>query len=196
MDAAPPPSPVPHDLELVRAVLAGDEGSLERFLVHLARVPGIVRGRNQRLGGPLSEHELADVVQETFGAVWRKLAEFRGDAALDTWIHRFGWNELLKAIARKQRPERSLETHLERDAASAPSASDEPALDPVVLHACLQRLRAEEQDVLRAVHFEGSSLAEVAERARLPLGTVKTRYYRAIDKLRVALSGHWRRACL
>jgi RNA polymerase sigma-70 factor (ECF subfamily) len=180
------------DLELVRAARAGDARALEGLARAFSRVPAFVRAQNRRFGAPLGEEELRDVVQETFRAAWAKLDEFRGRAALDTWLFRFGTNELLKALERRRR-----EAHVRPSDLSAFEARPgrgAPPLDPLVLHQSLRRLEPHEEDLVRARHFEERSFEDIARAQGEPLGTVKARYYRALDKLRLALAGSWRRA--
>jgi RNA polymerase sigma-70 factor (ECF subfamily) len=56
------------------------------------------------------------------------------------------------------------------------------------VHTALQTLSAEQLTAVRLAYFEGLTHSEIAERLRIPLGTVKTRLRLAFDKLRVALA--------
>ena len=51
----------------------------------------------------------------------------------------------------------------------------------------MAQLRPEHREVIALVHFEGLKLREVAERLRIPVGTVKSRCFYALENLRVAL---------
>jgi RNA polymerase sigma-70 factor (ECF subfamily) len=176
----------------VRSARAGDAPALEALARSLARVPGIVRAQNRRFGSPLGDEELLDVVQETFRAVWSKLGEYQGRSAFDTWVFRFATNELLKALERRRREARVRPGDLAALEARASPAT--PLIEPLVLHQCLRRLEPHEEDLVRARHFEERTFEEIARASGEPLGTIKARYYRAIEKLRLSLAGSWRRA--
>jgi len=54
------------------------------------------------------EEEARDMAQETFVIVWQKLPQFRGEAAISTWIYRIAVNKCLRQIKRKK-PQTSYE---------------------------------------------------------------------------------------
>ena len=55
------------------------------------------------------------------------------------------------------------------------------------LRMVVANLRPEHREVISLIHFEGLKLREAAERLRIPVGTVKSRCYYALESLRVAL---------
>ena len=187
-----PGTPGAGELVRVRAALSGDGPALEALARSMARVPGFVRAQNRRFGSPLGEEELSDVVQETFRAAWAKLGEYEGRSAFDTWLFSFGTNELLKALERRRRD--AVVQHGDLGALEARAPAPAPLVEPLVLHQSLRRLEPREQDLVRARHFEELAFEEIARASGEPLGTVKARYYRALEKLRTSLSGTWRRA--
>lgn len=190
-EGMPSPPSHPVDLSLAREVLAGEADAMEAFIERMACVPRLVREGHRRLGGSLDEHELDDVTQETLAAIWIKLGGFEGRAALETWAFRFGRNELLKAFEKKRRRGGQLEPDPAELTAKAPP--EETSIDPVSLHARLNQLDNISAAIVRARHFDQRSFQEIASSRSEPLGTVKTRYYRAIDRLREALDPEWRR---
>ena len=68
---------------------------------------------------------------------------------------------------------------------------DEAALEREMerwqLHMVIANLRPEHREVIALVHFEGLKLREAAEQLRIPVGTVKSRCYYALESLRIAL---------
>ena len=187
--SAPPPSH-PIDLSLVRGVLEGDSGSHSAFVERMGRVPRLVREGHRRMGGSLDPHELEDVVQETLAAIWTKLPNFEGRASLETWAFRFGRNELLKAFDRRRRHQGRVEGDAEE--LGEPEEEDSsPQIEPHLLHQKLANLDPVSASIVRERHFEARSFQEIASAREEPLGTVKTRYYRAIDRLRSALTPFW-----
>ncbi len=183
----PPPS---SDLAIAAGAMAGDPEATARFLELAATVPGVIRSRHRRMGGRLDGSELDDVAQEALVAAWRKLGTYRGESTLQTWLHRFAVIELLKAFQRRGR------SRLRAAAIEAVDheRSDEQAArlaEAHLLHDSLATLDPDLAAVLRAKHFDGWTFEEVAQRHRIPLGTVKTRYYKALELLRVRIAPRW-----
>src|SRR5580693_3432609 len=86
------------DSELVRRAMARDE----------AAVRDIIRANNRRLyrlarGILRNDGEAEDVVQETYVRAFTRLADFRGESSLSTWLSRIAMNEALGRL-RRQRP--------------------------------------------------------------------------------------------
>jgi RNA polymerase sigma-70 factor (ECF subfamily) len=131
----------------------------------------------------------ADAVQEALLKAWNHRDEFRGEAALDSWIHRIALNSAIDLIRRRKR---RAEDELEEDVFEAgPSSSAESeyvqqALDRD-LSAAMQRLTSKERQIFLLKHVEGWRLDEVAEGMQMPIGSVKNALFRAVRKLRVDL---------
>jgi RNA polymerase sigma-70 factor (ECF subfamily) len=170
------------DLRLVQAVRAGDPAAVERFVERMRCVPRILAAKNARLGSPLARDELADVAQEVFAAVWSRLDEFAGRAALESWVYSFCVLTLRRAAAG-----RSLGAP--RDAAYEPPAGGSGTeglerLDEEHLYAALRELAPEEAEAVCLKQLDGLTFEAIAERLRVSPNTVKTRYYRALVRLR------------
>jgi RNA polymerase sigma-70 factor (ECF subfamily) len=176
------------DLALVRRVLTGDELAFEALRQRLARLPAMLRHQDARLGRPLNETELEDVLRDTVAALWAKLATFEGRASLETWMYRFAALELLKAVQRKCRAPQSLEDPWSTPDPSADEVRvPEPAFDRVALEEGLAALTAGAAEVIRLRHFDELGFEQIAERVALPLNTVKARYYRGLARLKEIL---------
>src|ERR1044071_7895993 len=91
------------DLELVRGALAGKSDEVRAFL------PRMIAAHNEKLGRPLADDELEDVVQETLVAIWRKLERFDQRAALETWVYPFCFYEFMRRLRTKRSLPRLLE---------------------------------------------------------------------------------------
>jgi RNA polymerase sigma-70 factor (ECF subfamily) len=184
------PSPHAADAGLVRDTLAGKEDAVARFIARMACIPRIVNARNHRLGAPLKEHDLADVVQEAAVAIWRTLRRFSGQSSLETWIYSFCEHTLMNAIRRARRGASSA-TDL---AAGLPEGLDDGGVRRTmvfdqVYHA-LGQLEQDDQQMIRLRHFEELTFDAIAAQLRLAAGTIKSRYYRALSRLRrVLLAG-------
>jgi len=181
------------DLEFARRVVARDPLALEQLNERLACLPGMVRFQNQRLGGGLDELEIEEVVRETTLALWAKLPGFEGRSTLETWAFRFALLQVLKSLqARARRPD-LLELPEERADTREPQEAEAPRFDTLELQAGLGELSAEAAEVIRLRHWEELPFERIVERTRVPLNTVKARYYRGLARLREILERRRRR---
>ncbi len=140
------------------------------------------------VGDPARAEELT---QDVFVRAWKKLDQFRGDAAVSSWLHRIAVNVVLQA----QRTERRRRARV-LTAADIPTHNDD-ALDgqvrgrPVVAGIDLERaVRAlpEGARTIFVLHdIEGYKHAEIAELTGLAVGTTKAQLHRARKLLREAL---------
>lgn len=125
-----------------------------------------------------------DVVQETLLRAWRNL-----DALA---VHRGNPRPYLLTVARnvltdqwRAAARRPRLVDDDRFLAAVPSAEDiDSAVDAWLVAAALRRLTPEHRDVVRALHYEGRTVAETARLFDVPEGTVKSRSYYAVRALR------------
>jgi RNA polymerase sigma-70 factor (ECF subfamily) len=165
--------------------LDGDRGPLQAFLkrrdeasflaLYRRHTPYLYRLALRLLGGRRAEAE--DAVQDTWLRATGRLAEFRGEASLRTWLAGFTINCCRE---RRRTPERA-------PAASAPDA--DPAPRPPVEHRLdLERAIAALPDGYREVlvlhDLEGYTHEEIAERLGIASGTSKSQLSRARADLR------------
>ena len=186
-------NPAEQDLALARAARGGDPESVARLADRLACVPGVVRSMHGRLGHPLREEELDEVVQETLAALWAKLERFDGRSALETWAYGFCGTQLIKFLERKRRRS-NLSYGLRTEDLSGAAERDEQLsrLEFEWVHAALERLGPPADDVVRLKHFEELTFEEIGQRLSISPNTAKTHYYRALERLREALAPLWR----
>lgn len=131
-------------------------------------------------------YQAEDVVQETMLRAWRNtglLVPERG--SVSGWLMRVAHNIAVDKIrARKARPEEVEES------AAVPRSLDDHAsevVDSVFMARALDRLSPAHREVLRVVYFADRSAVQAAETLGLPVGTVKSRTYNALRRLRVYL---------
>lgn len=183
IDVTPSPRH-PEDKALVMAVLAGLPEARATFVERMRAVARMLASQNRRLSRPLQDAELADVVQETLLQVWRKLPTYRGDASLETWAWRFSSLELASARRKRARGAERQAGEVTDEVAGA--AEEPPPLDDE-LAGLLRHLSPREADVVRLVHVHELGLRDVAERLGISVSSVKTHYYRGLDKLRAVI---------
>jgi RNA polymerase sigma-70 factor, ECF subfamily len=131
----------------------------------------------------------ADAVQEALLKAWHRRDDFRGDAALDSWIHRIALNAAIDLIRRRKT---RAEDELHDDAHEAPAlgAPETEYTQEALgrdLAAAMQRLSAMERQVFVLKHIEGWRLDEIAESLQTTINGVKHALFRATRKLRVDL---------
>jgi RNA polymerase sigma-70 factor (ECF subfamily) len=139
--------------------------------------------------------EASDLTQETFIKVWKALPSFRGEAAFYTWIYRIAVNTAKNHLATAQHTARMVDL----DADETDQYADTPGLVTrdtpeaeligTELHQLLKTaLRELPEDLRSAIalrELEGLSYEEIAEVMDCPIGTVRSRIFRAreaIDK--------------
>jgi RNA polymerase sigma-70 factor (ECF subfamily) len=131
---------------------------------------------------------VADAIQDTFVAVWRKPQGFRGDGDVAAWL----WGIAIRRLVSRMRS-RSAVAAVFGTATAAPAA---PAAEDQVLLSveygdigqALARLSPEMRAVIQAVVLDGLTAKEAAQLLHVPLASVKTRLHRAKAHLRAALA--------
>ncbi len=149
----------------------------------------MVAFQNKRLGGSLDAGELEDLVQETLTQIWRKLPDYAGDGALESWVFRFVYFEVLARLRQLRRVPQLLD---EVDDPPEPEAAEAPgAFEYERLHLALERLDAEAARIIRLKHYDELTFEDIGARLGVPTNTAKTRYYRGLAKLRGLLEARW-----
>jgi RNA polymerase sigma-70 factor (ECF subfamily) len=165
------------DPDAVRAVYRRYAGSM----LVLAR---------SRLADPEQAH---DAVQQALLQAWRAAASYDPSRPLATWLYSITRRVCVDLYRRDRRRPVLTETGDAPDGAVDDVAPDgvERSWAAHEVRAAVDGLRPEERDIIRLAYFDGLSLPEVAERLGLPLGTVKSRSFRAYRRLGEQL-GHLR----
>lgn len=147
-------------------------------------VPRIMAALNARRGRPFRPEEVDDLAQDTMVIAVRKLPEYEPLAPLEGWLHRLCVYEFFNALRRRDRDRRVVSATDEVESRTAED-TDTAAHDEV--HLALEQLGGLEAEIIRLKHFEGLTFVEIAARTEASENTVKTRYYRGIDRLEALL---------
>jgi len=178
-------TPQVNEPELIARVLAGDRlAGRELYDAHAPRVFRLA----YRLTG---NAELArEFTQDTFVRAFQRLADFRGEAAFSTWIHRITVTVVANAM-RKVRRLRERETDLGDLDAVRPAHSSANRLDPDLRDRLANAIDAL-PDIYRITlimhDMEGYTHTEIAEVLGVAEGTCKSRLSAARAQLRSALA--------
>lgn len=179
-----------NDKQLVRQMQSGKADAFERFVdAYGGRVHGLTR-RYAR-----TEADAEDLTQEVFVDLCRGIANFRGEAALATWVYRVALNHCLKYQGRLRPEGVDLDGLAGADAASTDADSDP------LRHAARRELADRVEDALAGLtpghrdvvilhEMHGLTYAECATILSIPVGTVKSRLSNAFGRLRGRLSDY------
>ena len=200
-DALGPEPPVrsEHDEELIRRFKAGERESFDEMVVTYS--PRLFRVAYGLLG---NKQDAEEVVQDAFVRAYRALPGFRGDASLETWMHRITMNLARNKFHWNRRRGSGLNVSLFSEDGSDPERPavridlPDTRMEPdrllenteleqniaFVIRSLPQKLR--EAMVLR--HMENLSYEQIAEYLNCKVGTVKSRLARGRDILRRELA--------
>lgn len=137
----------------------------------------------------MRDHEAAqDTLQEVMVRIWEKSPLFdraRGDAM--GWMVTVARHVVFNRLAAQPAGMLSLDSGDLASVMSALSIEDDPAVRPDLLR-CLGKLNEEHRRAVVLAYHYGLTYDELAERAGVPLGTMKTWIHRAIGQLQLCLS--------
>jgi RNA polymerase sigma factor (sigma-70 family) len=184
------------DEALVALVARGDETALGELYERVGR---IAYGLSLRV---LRDERLAeDAVQEGFLAVWRSAASFRPERAkASTWILTLVHRRAVDLVRREERRRTEPLTDEAAAVTEAREATDEAAwlrFERERVQQALARLPDTQREALELAYYGGFSQSELAERLGVPLGTIKSRMFAGLARLRELLDesaeeGSWR----
>jgi RNA polymerase sigma-70 factor (ECF subfamily) len=176
------------DLELVKRVQHGDKTAFDLLVLKYQHRIGAVIGRF------VHDHaECQDIAQESFIRAYRAIGNFRGDSQFYTWLYRIAVNTAKNhLVASKRRPPTS---DVEADDAEHFAGGQRMHDNDTPEHELLrQEIAREVSDTVAALpeelrqaitlrEIEGLSYEEIAEAMDCPIGTVRSRIFRAREAI-------------
>ena len=189
--SAPIVKPVDSDAWLVERAVAGDQKAFELLVIKYQR-------RIQRLIGRMVRDVdlVEDIAQETFIRAYRALAQFRGDAQFYTWLYRIAVNTAKKSLMDLKRNPTVSENSFKSDdddetspveneltSSETPDAVLASKEIAQIINSALDALPDELRMAITLREIEGLSYEEIAEAMSCPIGTVRSRIFRAREAI-------------
>lgn len=175
------------DQERITATLAGDASAYESLVL---KYQDRLFNTLYRITG--SREEAEDVAQEAFVQAYVKLSSFQGKSQFYTWLYRIAFN-LSVSRRRKKRPVISVDQTQEvtgnEPVDNLPGAQEqlEQEEDVLTVHAALARLSEDHRKILVLRELDGCDYESISETLELPIGTVRSRLFRARQQLKEEL---------
>ena len=184
------------DALLVERAKRGDTRAFEMLVVKYQR-------RLERLSGRMVRDAdlVQDIAQESFIRAYRALPQFRGDSAFYTWLYRIAVNTAKKALVDLRRdiviPESTLissddgeETSRAENELSDGETPEALLASKQIAAAVTAAIEALSEDLRQAItlrEIEGLSYEEISEIMHGPIGTVRSRIFRAREAIATRL---------
>ncbi len=192
-DDSPSLLPTPDtDFQLVERTVAGDQRAYELLVIKYQR-------RIERLIGRMVRDTdlVQDIAQETFIRAYRALHQFRGEAQFYTWLYRIAVNTAKKALLDMKRnpviyegamrgADQDDETsRFERELISDETPETVLAAREIAqaVNAAMEALPEDLRQAVTLREIEGLSYEEIATAMECPIGTVRSRIFRAREAI-------------
>ena len=179
------------DTMLVERTVAGDQKAFELLVIKYQR-------RIQRLIGRMVRDVdlVEDIAQETFIRAYRALAQFRGEAQFYTWLYRIAINTAKKALMDLKRNPTVSENAYKSDdddetspveneltSSETPEAVLASKEIAEIINTAMDALPVELRQAITLREIEGLSYEEISEAMNCPIGTVRSRIFRAREAI-------------
>ncbi|HYX62927.1 MAG TPA: RNA polymerase sigma factor RpoE [Burkholderiales bacterium] len=177
------------DRELVARAQRGDKRAFELLVEKYQRKLGRLLSRFIR-----DPSEVEDVTQEAFIKAYRALPAFRGDSAFYTWLYRIGINtakNYLMAMGRRAPTSTEVEAEEAEGFEEGEQLRDINTPESVLLsneiaqtvNSTIERLPEELRTAIQLREIEGMSYEDIAKVMDCPIGTVRSRIFRAREAI-------------
>lgn len=178
------------DAELVQRVQAGDKQAFNLLVSKYQR--RVIRLLSRLIRDPA---EIEDVTQEAFIKAYRALPNFRGDSAFYTWLYRIAVNTAKNYLAAQGRRPRTVsefqggedgESFEAVDVVEDNNTPEAAMLTRQVAETVNRAIEALPEDLRTAItlrEIEGLSYEEIAQAMSCPIGTVRSRIFRAREAI-------------
>lgn len=178
----------PLDQDLVARVQQGDKSAYDLLVIKYQHK--IIQLVNRYVKDPA---EAQDVAQEAFIKAYRAIGKFRGDSAFYTWLYRIAINTAKNYLVARSRRSSDYEIDIQ-DAEQVQNAPELKGMDTPeqnlineeiiqTIKSAIDKLPEEMRMAITLREFEGMSYEEIAEAMACPVGTVRSRIFRAREAI-------------
>ena len=177
------------DLSLVRRVQRGDKGAFDALVLKYQHK--LVKLVMRYVRNPA---EAEDIAQEAFIKAYRALPQFRGDSAFYTWLYRIAINTAKNAVVSRDRS--PIEYNVDRENSDESYDMQGRMKDPdtpvglvltdeirSTVNAAIESLPEDLRTAIVLRELEGLSYEEIAAAMDCPVGTVRSRIFRAREAI-------------
>ena len=176
------------DQELVERVQNGDKRAFDLLVLKYQYKVASLVGRYV-----IDKHEAMDITQESFIKAYRAIGNFRGDSAFYTWLYRIAVNTAKNYLVGRNRRPPSSDVALDDEDehtvfdqladADTPEATLNKNRLESVIYETIESLPEELKAAIRFREFDGLSYEEIAQIMDCPVGTVRSRIFRAREAI-------------
>lgn len=182
---APTGAPAPQDItKLIVRTAMKDRAAFDLLYRHTsAKLFGVcLRVLNDRA-------EAEEALQEVFVKIWMKADRFAiSDLSPISWLVAVARNHAIDRVRQRRQAPVDIDEALDiADPAPDPEATVAAGGEAQRIYACLDELEKDRAEAVRGAYLRGESYAELAERYRVPLNTMRTWLRRSLLKLRECL---------
>jgi len=181
------------DRQLVEKARQGDKRAFELLVEKYQR--RLYRLLSRMVRDP---EEVEDIAQETFIKAYRALSNFRGDAAFYTWLYRIGVNTAKNYLAMRKKSMPTISDHAMNDEdepderliahdIATPESELQSKQIAIAVNEAVESLPEELRSAIILREMEGLSYEEIAESMGCPIGTVRSRIFRAREAIATKL---------
>ncbi len=181
------------DRQLVERARNGDKRAFELLVEKYHRRLLRLLSRMVR-----NQDEIDDIAQETFIKAYRALPQFRGDAAFYTWLYRIGVNTARNYLSSRGKAMPTISEHAANDDdepderivaqdINTPESMLHTKQVGMAVNEAIEALPAELKAAITLRELEGLSYEEIAEMMNCPIGTVRSRIFRAREAIATRL---------
>jgi RNA polymerase sigma-70 factor (ECF subfamily) len=182
-------APDTSDLSLVRRVQRGDKGAFDALVLKYQHK--VVKLVMRYVRNPA---EAEDIAQEAFIKAYRALPQFRGDSAFYTWLYRIAINTAKNAIVSRDRspigydldlqnPQESYDMHGRLKDSETPEGLVLTDEIRTIVNTAIEALPEDLRTAIVLRELDGLSYEEIAATMECPVGTVRSRIFRAREAI-------------
>jgi RNA polymerase sigma-70 factor (ECF subfamily) len=174
------------DASLIAESLQGDSRAFDQLVLRYQR--RLVHSLEHSIG---SRDDALDVAQQAFVLAWRRLSTFRGESGFYSWLYRIARNVAITRTRRKRHNPGSLDQleeaggfqPVDDSTSSVPEHRVNQAEDVAAVRQALQQLAEEFRTPLVMKEIDGFTYEQIASILEIPIGTVRSRLFRARQEM-------------